>query len=73
VVSFPAHRFSAQPTKQRWEGERVAVDATRGLARSGIRCILMGPGDSLTASWESATSTKGRGGEAAWAQKPELV
>jgi uncharacterized protein (DUF58 family) len=73
VVSFPAHRFSTQSTKQRWEGERLAVDVTRGLARSGIRCILMGPGDSLATSWESAMSAKGRGGDSAWAQKPELV
>lgn len=73
VVSFPAHRFSSLSTKQRWEGERVTVQATRDLARSGIRCVVLGPGESLASAWASAASGKSRGGDGAWAQKPELV
>lgn len=73
VVSFPAHRFSSAPTKQRWDGERVTVEATRNLARSGIRCVVLGPGESLSSAWGSAASGKSRGGEDAWAQRPELV
>ena len=72
VVSFPAHRFSSLPTKQRWEGEQLTVEVTRNLARSGIRCVVLGPGESLASAWGSA-SGKSRGGEGTWAQKPELV
>ena len=73
VVSFPAHRFSSLPTKQRWDGERVAGEVTRNLARSGIRCVVLGPGESLASAWNSAASGKSRGGDGTWAQKPELV
>jgi uncharacterized protein (DUF58 family) len=73
VVSFPAHRFGSDPTKQRWDGERVTVEVTRNLARSGIRCVVLGPGESLAGAWSSAASGKARGGDGTWAQKPELV
>lgn len=72
-VSFPAHRFSAASTKQRWAGEQDMVDAAAHLARAGIRSVVVGPGDSLDAAWRSVVSGKSRGGEGAWAQKPELV
>lgn len=72
-VSFPAHRFSSASTKQRWAGEQDTVDATRHLARSGIRSVIVGPGDSLEVAWRSIASGKSRGGEATWAQRPELV
>ena len=73
VVSFPAHRFSSVPTKQRSEGERAAAEAARNLGRSGIRCVVLGPGESLASAWGSAASGKSRGGRGTWAQKPELV
>ena len=73
VVSFPAHRFSSLPTKQRAEGEQLSVEAARNLGRSGIRCVVLGPGESLASAWGSAASGKSRGGDGTWAQKPELV
>lgn len=73
VVSFPAHRFSGQATKQRWEGEKLAVEVSRHLARTGIRSVVLGPGEPLAPAWGSIASGKARGGEAAWGQKPELV
>lgn len=72
-VSYPAHRFSSASTKQRWAGEQETVEATRHLAKSGIRSVVVGPGDSLEAAWRSIASGKSRGGDAKWAQKPELV
>jgi len=72
-VSFPAHRYSSASTKQRWAGEREMVEAARHLGRSGIRSVIVGPGDSLEAAWRSIVSGKARGGDAAWGQKPELV
>jgi uncharacterized protein (DUF58 family) len=73
VVSFPSHRFSSRSSKQRGEGERVAAEVTRNLARSGIRCVVLGPGEPLASAWASAASGKSRGGDGAWAQKPERV
>lgn len=72
-VSYPAHRFSSASTKQRWAGEQATVDSARHLARSGIRSVIVGPGDSLETAWRSIASGKTRGGEEPWAQKPELV
>ncbi|HJR44013.1 MAG TPA: DUF58 domain-containing protein [Actinomycetota bacterium] len=73
VVSFPAHRFSTQATKQRWEGEMVTVEVARHLARTGIRSIVLGPGEALAPAWGSIATGKARGGESTWGQKPELV
>ncbi len=73
VVSFPAHRFSSKSTKQRWESERQTVEVLRHLARSGVRAVVLGPGERLAPAWESIATGKARGGEPAWGQKPELV
>lgn len=73
VVCFPAHRFSAQPTKQRWDGERQVLDVTRHLARSGVRSVVLAPGERLGPAWDAIATGKARGGESAWGQKPELV
>ena len=73
VVSFPAHRFSSESTKQRWESERQSVEAVRHLARSGVRAVIVGPGERLAPAWESIATGKARGGESAWGQKPEFV
>lgn len=73
VVCFPAHRFSAQQTKERWDGERQMVDVLRHLGRSGIRTVSLGPGDRLAPAWDAMATGNARGGEAAWGQKPELV
>ncbi len=73
VVSFPAHRFSYNSTKQRGNGERQTGEVTSNLARSGIRCVVLGPGESLAGAWSSAAAGKPRGGDGAWVQKPELV
>ncbi len=72
-VSLPAHRFSTQPTKQRWDGERLAGEVARQLARSGIRSVMLAPGEPLAPAWSAAAAGKQRGGEAPWGQKPELV
>ena len=72
VVSFPAHRFGADSTKARWEGERHTVDISKLLTRSGVRCLVLGPGEPLAPVWGSLSAARMRGGDA-WAQKPELV
>ena len=72
VASWPAHRFGSAPTKSRWEGESEMVRFSTVLARSGVRVLVMGPGERLSQGW-SSTSSKFRGGDRSWAQKPELV
>ena len=72
VLTWPAHRFGSASTKSRWAGEAYAVEATTTLARSGIRVVTLGPGERLAPAWMSK-SGKLRGGDRAWAQKPELV
>lgn len=72
VASWPAHRFGMASTKSRWAGESEMVNLSTVLARSGVRVLVMGPGELLSRAW-SSTSTRHRGGDRSWAQKPELV
>ena len=72
AISWPAHRFGSAPTKSRWAGEASVVELATTLARSGVRAIVLGPGERLAPAWGSS-SGRGRGGERAWAQRPELV
>ena len=72
VASWPAHRFGSASTKSRWARESEVVDLTAVLARAGVRLLVMGPGERLSQAW-SSTSSKFRGGDRSWAQKPELV
>ena len=72
VASWPSHRFGSAPTKSRWEGESEVVNLSTVLARSGVRVLVLGPGERLSQAW-SSTSSKFRGGDRSWAQKPELV
>jgi uncharacterized repeat protein (TIGR01451 family) len=73
VISFPAHRFGSETTKSRWEGESRVVEATRLLGRAGVRCMVLGPDESLSAAWSSLWQTKGEGRDRPWAPRPELV
>jgi hypothetical protein len=73
AVTFPPHRFGSGTTKQRWEGERETVDATSLLGRSGVRTLVLGPGEALGPAWGALSSGMIRGGDPAWARKPELV
>lgn len=70
AVAFPSHRFGSSPTRERWEGERATVEVMRLLARSGVRSINLGPGDSLAHAW-SSLSRASAGGEMKWERKPE--
>jgi uncharacterized protein (DUF58 family) len=71
VITFPAHRFSEQPTKARWEGEKRLMEAVRLLTRSGTRAIALSPDESLAAAW--AGLSPGRAQEGPWGRRPELV
>ncbi|MBA3349510.1 MAG: DUF58 domain-containing protein, partial [Actinobacteria bacterium] len=74
VVCYPAHRYGSGPTKERWEGEGATVEAIHLLSRSGLRTLVVGPGEPLALGWASVSSGKReRRGEATWAQRPELV
>jgi uncharacterized protein (DUF58 family) len=72
-VSFPAHRFGSAPTRHRWEGEGSTVEMLRQLTRSGIRTLVLGPGESLGPAWSSLASAGRRGGAHTWERKPELA
>jgi uncharacterized protein (DUF58 family) len=71
VIAFPAHRFSGQSTKSRWEGERALMEAVRLLARAGVRTLALGPDDPVAPGW--AGLGPGRAQEAGWGRRPELV
>jgi uncharacterized protein (DUF58 family) len=73
AVTFPPHRFGSGTTKQRWEGEKETLDATTLLGRSGVRTLVLGPGEALGPAWATLSSGRLRGGDPAWARKPELV
>ena len=72
VASWPAHRFGGASTRSRWEGEGDVVNVSTVLGRSGVRVLVLGPGERLSQAWGS-TSSKARGGDRGWAQRPELV
>jgi uncharacterized protein (DUF58 family) len=71
VIAFPAHRFSVETTKARWEGEARLVEAIRMLARSGVRALALGPDESLAGGWASIFPVRPQ--EAAWGRRTELV
>ena len=72
VASWPAHRFGSASTRSRWESESDVVNISTVLARSGVRVLDLGPGERLSQAW-SSTSSRARGGDQPWAQRPELV
>ena len=71
VLSFPAHRFGSEGTKDRWEHEGRSKEVARLLGRSGVRTIILGPDESLAAAWSMSSQGRAEGG--AWGRKPELV
>jgi uncharacterized protein (DUF58 family) len=71
AISFPAHRFGTEPTKDRWEGEGRAVEVSRLLGHSGVRTLIMGPDERLALAW--STTSQGRREGDPWGRKPELV
>ena len=72
AITFPSHRFGAGTTKTRWEAERRTVEVVRLLSLSGVRGIVIGPGDSLRSVWGSLSRVT-TGGESEWDRKPEPV
>lgn len=76
AISFPAHRFSVQSTKDRWEGERQIAEVTRLLQASGVRVVTLGPDDWLASRWGALgvrdSVARAEGGDR-WARKPEPV
>lgn len=73
TVLFPAHRFGTDSTKMRWAGEQRTMEVARLLARSGVRAIVLGPGDTFATGWSTLSQARQGGGEDAWGRKPELV
>ena len=71
TILFPAHRYGIGETRDRWEGERRLHDSVGMLTRSGVRTIVLGPGESLASGWSSLSSRTMRGGAKTWDQKPE--
>ena len=71
LITFPAHRFSGQTTKRRWEGEQSLMELVQLLTRSGVRALALGPDDPLAPAWMGLCPA-GRQ-ERTWARRPELV
>lgn len=72
VVTFPSHRFGSSSTRDRWAGEKRHLDVVRLLANSGIRTLVLGPGDGLRQAW-AGLSRVTSGGESQWDPKHEPV
>ncbi|MDQ3964324.1 MAG: DUF58 domain-containing protein [Actinomycetota bacterium] len=68
ALSLPPHRFGSGPTRARWEGEGRTMEVVRLLARSGVRAVVLGPGDHLPVAWGSLSRAT-MGGEAQWDRK----
>ena len=73
AVTYPAHRFGSDGTKQRWEGEQKTMEVARLLARSGVKTIVMGPGEPFANGWATLSNARQGGGDESWGRKPELV
>jgi uncharacterized protein (DUF58 family) len=73
AATFPAHRFGSEATKQRWAGEQQTMEVARLLARSGVRTIVLGPGEPFVTGWATLSHVRQGGGEDQWGRKPELV
>jgi len=71
VLSFPAHRFGTEGTKDRWEHEGRSKEVARLLGHSGVRTIVLGPDEALATAWSMSSQGRTEGG--AWGRKPELV
>ena len=65
AVTFPSHRFGPGSTKSRWAGENKTNEIVRLLARSGVRTIVLGPGEALRTGWGSLSRVT-TGGESEW-------
>jgi uncharacterized protein (DUF58 family) len=71
VVLLPEHRFTQGPTRDRWEGERTVRESVTLLTRSGVRCLVLGPDESLASVWASLSGRGATGNEERWDLKPE--
>ncbi len=70
AITFPSHRFGPGSTKTRWAGEKRTNEVVRLLARSGIRVIVLGPGESLRTGWSSLSRVT-TGGDGEWELRHE--
>lgn len=73
VVLLPEHRFTHGSTRRRWDGERDVREVVTLLARSSIRCLVLGPDESVASSWASLSGRATVGDEERWDLKPELA
>jgi uncharacterized repeat protein (TIGR01451 family) len=73
VLCYPGHRFSARPTKERWDAERSLVEAMKILGRAGVAVAALGPDESIAQGWNSLWSKSAGTKETPWDQRPELV
>jgi uncharacterized protein (DUF58 family) len=58
VLAFPRHRFGLAATRDRWGGEQVTFEAVTLLHRSGIRTLVLGPGESIVGAWGSLSRVR---------------
>ncbi len=75
------HRSTKPYARTGADGEQAGGDAVALLQRSGVRTLVLSPGDSLAASWSAMWRTSGlgaarshaEGGETVWDRKQELA
>jgi uncharacterized protein (DUF58 family) len=78
AVTLPTHRYSPRGRDQ--AADQKVAETTRLLDRAGVKLLVLGPGDGLSASWNAqwtpSSFAPGRvyreGGEL-WDRKPELA
>ncbi len=72
MICLPPHRWGDTTTRARWGGEKAIVETTNGLARAGVRTIVLGPSEPFAPRWTPARAHD-QGGEMTWDLKPERV
>ena len=71
VVLLPDHRFAQGSTRDRWQGEQEAREIVTLLARSSVRCLVLGPDEPVSMAWATLSGRRPVGGEEKWDLKPE--
>jgi uncharacterized protein (DUF58 family) len=72
AMTFPSHRFGPGTTRSRWDGEARTLEVLRLMGRSGVRTIVLGPGEPVRTAWSSLARIT-TGGENQWDRKREPV
>ncbi|MDQ3646927.1 MAG: DUF58 domain-containing protein [Actinomycetota bacterium] len=73
AISFPGFRYGQTPARSIVEAEKQTGQVTRLLVASGIRPVILSPGEPLTAGWSSLSLSRWQGGDRSSTRRSEHV